>query len=137
MQLEQFFESLSYICLKILPMLGVVLLIYLIIMVRNLIICLKSAAKTLDEANMQLRKLDVPLHTVGEISKSIDQVHELTKESLKSISLSLFQTISALKEWLMNLIHKDGKNKEFESDVDMSADEADASSKTNVPIQDE
>lgn len=137
MQLEQFFESLSYICLKILPMLGVVLLIYLIIMVRNLIICLKSAAKTLDEANMQLRKLDVPLHTVSEISKSIDQVHELTKESLKSISLSLFQTISALKEWLMNLIHKDGKNKEFESDVDMSADEADASSKTNVPIQDE
>ena len=137
MQLEQFFESLSYICLKILPMLGIVLLIYLIIMVRNLIICLKSAAKTLDEANMQLRKLDVPLHTVSEISKSIDQVHELTKESLKSISLSLFQTISALKEWLMNLIHKDGKNKEFESDVDMSADEADASSKTNVPIQDE
>lgn len=107
MQLEEFFEALSFICMNVLPLLGVILLVYLIIMVRNLIVCLKSAAKTLDEANNQLRKLDVPLNTVSEISKSVDYVHDLTKESLKSISLSLFQALSALKEWLMNFIHKE------------------------------
>ena len=123
MQLEQFFETLSYICMKILPMLGVVLLVYLIMMVRSLIICLKSATKTFDEANHQLRKLDVPLHTVSEISKSVDHVHDLTKESLKSISLSLFQTISALKEWLANFLHKEETAMESNDVVDMDTDE--------------
>lgn len=107
MQLEQFFESLSYICMHLLPPLGVILLIYLIIMVRHLIICLKNAAKTLDEANNQLRKLDIPLNTVSELSKSIDQVHDMTKESLKNISINLFQALNALKEWFLNLIHKE------------------------------
>ena len=106
MQLESFFESISFISLKVLPLLGAVLLVYLIIMIKNVITCLKSATKTLDEANNQLRKLDVPLNTVAEISKSVDYVHDLTKESIKSVSLSLYQSINMLKEWINNLLHK-------------------------------
>ena len=82
MQLENFFNSISFISIKLLPLLGIILLVYLIIMVKNLIVTLKTANKTLEEVNIQIRKLDVPLNTVSEISKSIDSVHELTKESV-------------------------------------------------------
>ena len=116
MQLENFFDSISYICMKVLPLLGVILAIYLIIMVHNLIKTLQSATKTLDEANNQLRKLDVPLNTVAEISKSVDQVHDLTKESLKSISTSLYQSLNALKDKVNQLLHKT-KNEEITETV--------------------
>ena len=106
MQLESFFESISFISLKVLPLLGVVLLVYLIIMIKNVITCLKSATKTLDEANNQLRKLDVPLNTVAEISKSVDYVHDLTKESVKSVSTTIYQNMNQLKELFNKTIHK-------------------------------
>lgn len=109
MQLENFFESISFISLKVLPLLGVVLLVYLIIMIKNVITCLKSATKTLDEANNQLRKLDVPLNTVAEISKSVDYVHDLTKESMKSVSTTIYQNINMIKEWFNNMLHKTKK----------------------------
>lgn len=113
MELNNFFESISYISLKVLPLLGVVLLVYLIIMIKNVITCLKSATKTLDEANHQLRKLDVPLNTVAEISKSVDYVHDLTKESVKSVSTTIYQNLNTVKEWFNNMLHKT-KNEECE-----------------------
>lgn len=118
MQLDNFFESISYISIKILPLLGVVLLVYLIIMIKNVITCLKSATKTLDEANNQLRKLDVPLNTVAEISKSVDYVHDLTKESVKSISTSIYQNMNQMKEWFNKTIHKVKKEEKVETTVE-------------------
>lgn len=112
MQLENFFESLSYLCIKILPLIGVILGIYLIIMVHRLIQTLKSAEKVLDEANTQIRKLDVPLNTVAEISKSVDHVHDLAKESINQVSTTLYLTILSLKQWFQNLIHKDKEETE-------------------------
>lgn len=121
MQFEQFFETLSTICMKVLPLLGVVLLVYLIIMVHHLIQTLKSATKTFDEVNMQIRKLDVPLNTVSEISKSVDHVHELTKESLNQLSVTIFEALNALKKWWTDFIHK--KNKENHEEVGVCQDE--------------
>ena len=118
MQLEDFFESISFICMNLLPLLGVILLVYLIIMVINVIACLKSATKTLDEVNIQIRKLDVPLNTVTEISKSIDHVHDLTKESVKSISMSIYQSLNTIKESIQQLLKKTSKNEEVKENVE-------------------
>lgn len=118
MQLESFFESISFISLKVLPLLGVVLLVYLIIMINNVITCLKSATKTLDEANNQLRKLDVPLNTVAEISKSVDYVHDLTKESVKTVSTTIYQNMNQLKELFNKTIHKVKKEDKAEMTVE-------------------
>ena len=118
MQLESFFESISFISLKVLPLLGVVLLVYLIIMIKNVITCLKSATKTLDEANNQLRKLDVPLNTVAEISKSVDYVHDLTKESVKSVSTTIYQNMNQVKELFNKTIHKVKKEDKTEVTVE-------------------
>lgn len=117
MDLEQFFNSISFICIKVLPLLGVILVVYLIIMVRHLIVCLKSATKTLDEANLQIRKLDIPLNTITEISKSVDHVHELTKESLKSLSMNLYQIIQAIKEKIDQILHKDEESDIIQEEI--------------------
>lgn len=109
MELENFFNSISFVCIKLLPLLGLILLIYLIIMVKNLIITLKTANKTLEEVNIQIRKLDVPLNTVSEISKSIDNVHELTKESVKSISVNIYQALNTIKEQIQRILKKENK----------------------------
>ena len=118
MQLESFFESISFISLKVLPLLGAVLLVYLIIMIKNVITCLKSATKTLDEANNQLRKLDVPLNTVAEISKSVDYVHDLTKESVKTVSTTVYQNMNQVKELFNKAIHKVKKEEKVETTVE-------------------
>ena len=107
MQLENFFNSISFISIKLLPLLGIILLVYLIIMVKNLIVTLKTANKTLEEVNIQIRKLDVPLNTVSEISKSIDSVHELTKESVKSISVNIYQALNTIKEQIQRILKKE------------------------------
>ncbi len=107
MQLENFFNSISFISIKLLPLLGIILLVYLIIMVKNLIVTLKTANKTLEEVNIQIRKLDVPLNTVSEISKSIDNVHELTKESVKSISVNIYQALNTIKEQIQRILKKE------------------------------
>ena len=107
MQLDDFFNSISFISIKLLPLLGIILLVYLIIMVKNLIITLKTANKTLEEVNIQIRKLDVPLNTVSEISKSIDNVHELTKESIKSISVNIYQALNTIKEQIQRILKKE------------------------------
>ena len=97
---------------------GAVLLVYLIIMIKNVITCLKSATKTLDEANNQLRKLDVPLNTVAEISKSVDYVHDLTKESVKSVSTTIYQNMNQVKELFNKTIHKVKKEDKTEVTVE-------------------
>lgn len=130
MQLNEFFDTLSTLCIKVLPLLGVILLVYLIMAVRYLIPCLKNANKTLEEANLQLRKLDVPLNTIQEISKSIDSVHELTKESVKTISLAIYENLNALKEWFKNMFSK----KQAESAVVPETEEV---SVEDIPNQDE
>ena len=107
MQLENFFNSISFISIKLLPLLGIILLVYLSIMVKNLIVTLKTANKTLEEVNIQIRKLDVPLNTVSEISKSIDSVHELTKESVKSISVNIYQALNTIKEQIQRILKKE------------------------------
>lgn len=116
MQLENFFNSISFVCIKLLPLLGIVLSIYLIIMVKNLIITLKTANKTLEEVNIQIRKLDVPLNTVSEISKSIDNVHELTKESVKSISVNIYQALNTIKDQIQRLLKKENNVENVSND---------------------
>ena len=51
----------------------------------------------------------MPLNTVAEISKSVDYVHDLTKESVKSVSATVYQNMNAIKEWFNHLLHKTKK----------------------------
>lgn len=124
MGMEEFFTVLSDICLKILPVVGVVLFIYLVVLVHRLLQVLGSVHKAVDSANqtiheveIQVRKLDGPLQTATEISDSVSKVHQMSEHAIKTIALMMVENFSAIKEYLNSFLHKeDPKDEDVEKE---------------------
>ena len=91
MELDQLLDLLSVVAQKSLPILGFIVLVFLILFVKHLIVLLKSANEaiismktTLDTANKELETLEKPLNTLNELSDTIDTVHEASKTAVRS-----------------------------------------------------
>lgn len=120
MTVDQFIDFLSILCSKLLPICGVILLIYLIVMIRKIVQVLKGVEGTLkivDETigttHEQIRKLDAPLNTVGEISQTIDHIHEMSQNAVKSALVAIISNLNVIRDWLFAQLSKE----EMESDV--------------------
>ena len=81
MSLDIFMSTLARAFSYVLPIVGVIALIYLILFLKQLIETLKQVSKTLDTANDQLKKLDAPLKTAENISNTVDEVNQTAKEA--------------------------------------------------------
>ena len=84
----------------ILPVLGVVVLVYIILILKELLQTVKSATKTLDTTEQQIRKLDAPLSTAENISHTIDEVHETTKKAVKTAANTVVKNVDQIKNWV-------------------------------------
>ncbi|MFV0382215.1 MAG: histidine kinase [Breznakia sp.] len=107
---DQLIELLSKVSLKVLPILGLVLLIYVIIFFKALIEALKNLTKTLETTEEQVRKLDKPLATVEDLSQTVDQVHVASKGAI-------FKGIQIAKDSL-DVVKEKVSKKKMASDVD-------------------
>lgn len=114
MGLDQLLELTSNVAIKVLPIAGVVVLIYLAIFVKHLVVLLKSAnetvntmSQTLDTANRQLETLDKPLNTLSELSDTVDSVHEASKHAVRSTLVTVIENFSSIKEWVLSSIKKE------------------------------
>lgn len=114
MGLDQLFELTSQVASKALPILGVIVLIFLAIFIKHLINVMKNAneavihmGKTLDTANRQLESLDKPLHTLNEISDTVDCVHEASKSAVRSTVAMIIENFSSIKDWVYSTVKKD------------------------------
>lgn len=103
MELDQLLNLTSTVAGKLLPILGAAVLVFLIIFVRKLITVLVSTNEaigslknTLDIAGKQLDALDQPLHTLNEISETVDNVHEASKSVVRSLLSSVVDNVGAL-----------------------------------------
>lgn len=126
MEMEQFFTVLSEICLKILPVVGVILLIYLIVFVHRLLGFLVSLNKAVDSANstiheaeIQIRKLDGPLQTATEISESVTKVHRLSEHALTTLIQMMMENFSAIKEYLHSILNKEKNENRNDAEMDL------------------
>lgn len=109
---DELIQIVSDLCLKFLPILGVVLLVYLIILLRRILNLLQNVNhtvdtvnKTVEEVNMQIRKLDAPLNTVAAISLSVDHLHELGQKAVSNTAQMILENIEFLKSWIMSILH--------------------------------
>lgn len=125
MGLDQLLELTSSVAYKILPIAGVIVLVYLIIFVKHLVILLKNAntavstmAQTLDTTNRQLEALDKPLQTLHELSDTVDSVHEASKNVVRSTLLIIFENFSTIKDWVFHTMNKDKPSYEEDEDAD-------------------
>lgn len=114
MGLDQLLELTSNVAVKVLPIAGVVVLIYLAIFVKHLVVLLKSAndavnsmSQTLDTANRQLETLDKPLNTLNELSDTVDCVHEASKNAVRSTLVTVIENFSSIKDWILSSVKKD------------------------------
>lgn len=122
MGLDDLLELTSNVAGKVLPILGVVVLIFLAMFFKHLIQVLKSAneavvsmKQTLDTTNRQLETLDKPLNTLNELSETVDCVHEAGKHAVRSTLVTAIENFSAIKDWVLTMAKKD---KPMDDDVD-------------------
>jgi uncharacterized protein YoxC len=105
---DQLIELLSQVSYKLLPVAGLILLIFLIVFFKGLIDAMKSLKETLETTNDQIRKLDKPLETVEDLSNTIDKVHNASKGAIgKGINIA--------KDGLDTVVEKMQKKKENNS----------------------
>lgn len=102
MSLDIFMSTLARAFSYVLPIVGVIALIYLILFLKQLIETLKQVSKTLDTANDQLKKLDAPLKTAENISTTVDEVNQSAKDAFVSVISSLSENVQNSKDWFQN-----------------------------------
>lgn len=100
MELDQLLNLTSTVAQKLLPILGATALVFLIIFLRKLIALLVTSNEaaatmnaTLENANRQLEALDKPMHTLNELSETVDNVHEASKNMLKSVLTTIIDNM--------------------------------------------
>lgn len=100
MELDQLLNLTSTVAQKLLPILGAAALVFLIIFLRKLIALLvtsneaaKTMKMTLESANRQLDALDKPMHTLNELSETVDNVHDASKNMLRSVLTTIIDNM--------------------------------------------
>lgn len=111
MDMNSFLEALAQFFRYFLPVVGVIALVYLILFLKKLIETLKEVDKTLVLLDDQVKKLDAPLETVENLSKTIDDANTKVREVAINTSKTLNENKDKLKTWV-NDKKEDGSIKE-------------------------
>lgn len=116
---DAFVDMLSSLCSRLLPIVGVILLIYLIKLIASLIKTTKELNKTLEEAqdaidiaNSQIQKLDKPLATIGNLCETVDSVQDAANQAIKSSIAIVLNNLDKIQQKI-----KDTKNHNNTSNV--------------------
>lgn len=120
-----FIDLLSVFSKQILPIIGVVALIFLCMALWELVKFIKGldttiskVNDTIDNVDRSVDKLQVPLDTLENISYSVDSVHEFTKSTIiKSVDM-ITDNFAIVKDWATSLFKKD-EAEDFEVDIDI------------------
>ena len=114
MGLDQLLIFTSNVASLVLPIVGVVILVFLAIFVKRLLAVLKHADEAivnlnsaLDTANKELKALEKPLNTLNELSDTVDCVHEASKQAVRSSMVMVIENLSVIKNWVLSHMGKD------------------------------
>lgn len=121
MELDQLLNLCSVVCTKLLPICGVIVLIFLAVFVKHLINVMKQLNEmttklnhTVEVATRELETLEKPIQTISELSETVDQVHEASKHAVRSALVTVIDNFSSIKEWVTNHLKKEKDDVEVE-----------------------
>lgn len=124
MELDQLLDLLSKVSIKLLPVLGALLLFYLIVLIKRVIETMKKVDKsmeslqdTIEITNRQLNALDAPLNTINNLSETIDNVHETTKHYARSAMVAVIDNFGNIKDWALNKVNEEKEPNKSGSDI--------------------
>lgn len=111
--LNDFFEIISFIANRLLPVLFFVILVYVIVILHRIARALKTAKNRVEELQNTISLVDENLSSlatttksIANMSVSIDSAHEKSKEKIKEFSSKLGDSVSKVQEKSKNLFRK-------------------------------
>lgn len=111
--LNDFFEIISFIANRLLPVLFFVILVYVIVILHRITRALKTAKNRVEELQNTISLVDENLaslatttKSIANMSVSIDSAHEKSKEKIKEFSSKLGDSVSKVQEKSKNLFRK-------------------------------
>ena len=99
MSLDQLMQAVSQFASWLLPVAGVAVLVYLVLFLKTLIETLKDLSLTLLTAQNEIEKLDGPLQTLDDLSKTVDEVHAAMKQMASSAARSAQEGMEHVRGW--------------------------------------
>lgn len=101
------FELISEFFGKVLPIVGVILLIALIFLVWEIIkfikgldVTVNKVNDTITSVNNSVDKLQAPLNTVESLSYTLDSVHNVSKRAVNKSISSITDNYAVVKDWV-------------------------------------
>ncbi|MDD3923612.1 MAG: hypothetical protein PHP11_00725 [Erysipelotrichaceae bacterium] len=126
--MDEFLIILSDYCLLFLPILGCIILVFIVLMVRKAVkfidelnLTLNKVNKSIDTLDKSLEQLQVPLNTVVTISHTIDTIHAYGSKAISELIDFIVENIILIKEWLDRVLNK----KKDQNEVDTIKQEDD------------
>lgn len=103
----QFFDLVSEFFGKVLPIVGVIVLIALVFLIWEIIKFIKGLDVTVNKINdtintldKSVEKLQAPLNTVESLSYTIDSVHAVSKRAVNKSVSTITDNYAIIKDWV-------------------------------------
>jgi len=124
--MDQLLNQLSALSVLLLPILGVVVLIFLVLILNNFLKMMKQLSGTVTKVDStiqtvedRLNDLKGPLHTINRISGSVDLVQDATENAVKTFIVAVSSNFDLIKDWVTTLLDKrKTKKQEFDEPLE-------------------
>lgn len=120
---SQFFDLMSEFFTKVLPIVGVIVLIAAVFLiweiikfVKGLDVTVNKINNTIESVEESMNKLQAPLNTVESLSHTVDSIHAVSKRAVdKSVSM-ITDNYVVIKDWVGTFFKKDDLDEASEVD---------------------
>lgn len=103
---DELFVSLHDFSLVLMPIVGAMVLIYLVVLLRKIISVFSRVDALLTTVDQKVTKLDGPLDTLVRLSRSVDLVHDATFKGIHGFIEFLIGHWDGLNDWFQGVMHK-------------------------------
>lgn len=104
--MDALLNSLSIVSMQLLPILGVAVLVFIMVVLKRVFDLLKKVDKTVDQVDETLKKIDGPITTVVNISKTVDFVNSAAENAVKTLAITAAKNFSFINSWIKQTFAK-------------------------------
>lgn len=111
--MDELLQELSRIAALLLPILGVVVLVFLVLLLKRGLDMMKQLSGTVTKVDSaivtvsdRINDLKGPLHTLNKLSGSIELVQDATENAIKSLFVTVASNFDVIKDWVLSFINK-------------------------------
>lgn len=120
--MDAFIMTIREVSVLILPILGAAVLIFLLVLLKNIFDILKKANQTIDQVNKTLLIVDdamedvqAALKTVRMITNGIDTASAIASQSITKLAKLVIENYDSIKNWILVLFKRDTTSSKAES----------------------